>query len=209
MIPEESEVTMVGRPRREATPEQRLEIHRLARKYGQATVAAKLGLPVWMVRSEMQAIKVRRAPAVPWTEAENDVLEELGGSVSAKQIVGELRRRGHVRSLRAVQDQMVTVLRLGRRDSRADLTVVQVAALLGRGEGFVRDEIGRKRLRAYDIDGAWRVYPSSLREYVLGDLDRADWLKCERRELLSLLMRQWGVSDEERKRKAKAKQGRA
>lgn len=124
------------------------------------------------------------------------MLEE-GASKHVNQLVSELcEQLGSIRSPRAVNERLLALTRMGKRERRLELTVDMVALLIGRDRKTLIAEIERKRLVAYMSDGAWRVTPSRLRAYCLGDLERVDWLKCERAEVVSLLLRQWGVSSE-------------
>jgi len=82
---------------------------------------------------------------------------------------------------------------------RTDLTVAMVCDLTGRSEPTILRALARRELRGRMSDGAWRVWPSELRRWVLADASRVvpravqSW-----EELVGLLGGLWGVPDDTR-----------
>lgn len=195
----------MGRPAREIDDQVKADIARLARKFGRDAIVDRLGLPEWLVRRCLEALGIRRRRPEPWTGEESEHLREHAGERSVTRLQRDLRAMGHDRSRRAIEMRVRVLTGLGVRELRTELSVAQVCMLIGRSDRFVIDEIGRRRLRAHRSEGEWCVWPSALRSYVLEDLDRVDWLTAERGELQGLLLRRWGVSEEELRRARKAR----
>lgn len=105
-----------------------------------------------------------------------------------------------IRARLSVHELRLTELRL-------ELTLVVCGQLIGRDPSTLEAWIRRGELRARRVDGAWRVWPKTLRELVLGDKSRVDWSRVTlRHELIGLLAEEWGVSDDtERKAKSRAR----
>jgi hypothetical protein len=103
----------------------------------------------------------------------------------------------------------------GRRyllpDLRQDLTVERVARLTGRDTETVMRRIERKELSARKEDGAYRIWPSALRDFLARDKRFVDRTKVQDwEELQGLLLGEWGVTEEtERKKASKARRGAA
>lgn len=194
---------MRGRPRREATPQERLEIERLGRKAGVSAVAARTGLSPWLVRHVMAEAGIRRRAG--FSDPEDEYLRAHAGEQGTRRLQRELRERfGHDWPLDRISRRVVMLMGLGPRELRRELTITQVRLLIGRSETHVEREIERKRLKAHRADGLWwSIEPCHLRRYIERDYARVDWLRCEHGEVIGLLRGLWGMSDEElRERKA-------
>lgn len=195
------ELAVMGRPAREATPEQRAEIERLGRKAGASAVAARTGLPRRLVEREMAAAGIRRR--VGFSLAEDDYLRAHAGEMAPKRLQRELRERfGREWPLNRISERAAVLMGLGIREMRRELTVTQVRLLIGRSEAHIEREIERKRLKAHRADGRWwSIEPSHLRRYIVADYARVNWLLCEHGEVIGLLRGLWGMSEDERRGK--------
>lgn len=200
---------MSGRPRHDVSPERRELIERMLRKRGRAATALILRESLWLVRRIADEMGHRRRVLrlVPdWTPAEDEHLFERQGTPKP-QLMRELYEiSGQVRTEDQVGDRLRQLHRQALKQLR--LSIAQVAELIGRSEELVVAEVERKRLRACKDGETGRryVFPSDLRRYVDEDMDRVDWVKAAKRELVDLLRGKWGTSDEQRRggaRKAK------
>lgn len=230
----------MGRPRREIPEAARAEVVRLWRRgKGRRSIAralTRLGHHVsdGSVRSLLEAKGMTRSrkPAPSWdTPAPralwpddwgklepgpytcDDHLAHTAGERSVDRLARELGR-----TKRAVQLRLVC---LGRHmpELRQTLTLSQVERLTGRVAPTLLGAIRRGELRAHQSDGAWRVWPSDLRTWLLGDLDRLDLdrvgepeehgdIAHARREILGLIGELWGTTGETA-RKAEQRKRRA
>lgn len=89
---------------------------------------------------------------------------------------------------------------------RTDLGVGLICELVGRSEAYVLRALARRDLRGRRLDGAWRVWPSELRRWILADRSRVllrEVVLWE--ELAGLLAGEWGVAEErDRRRRRRA-----
>lgn len=201
---------MVGRPRHEATPEQRAEIERLARKMGRGGIVARTGLPARLIQRELESLRLRTRRRLEFEPREDAYLRSYAHAKGLEELQRDLAAlAGVVHPLERIRVRVQVLMTLGMRELRTELSVEQVAILIGRDEKHVRNEIERKRLRAHRMGGTiYRVAPSDLRLYVLADKARVDYVRFERDELMDLIAKLWGVSDDnERAQRRKARGG--
>ena len=192
---------MAGRPRKDATPEQRAQIEQLAKRFGQRVIARKLNLPWRLVRNVLDSASPtsRRQPdsALSWERhpAQLEYLRTHAGEQDDRRLAREVSRLGPPRTRAAVRG-MCARLGLSLAHMRLDLTLAQAARLTGYSEPTLLAAIRRGELDARQESNAWRVWPRPLREWlkVVGAPRQGaieDW-----DELWGLLLGQWGVTDE-------------
>ncbi len=199
-----------GRPKRPITEAQREEILQRAghRRQGGRRIAKAMGLTHWQVRGVLERSRAGKRPARlsdwrAWTDPEKQHLREHAGERGPKRLARDLTKMGRTRSPNGVRRQLLR-MSMSIAELRTELTVRLVCELIGRSEPFVLRAIGRKELGARQSEGAWRIWPSELRVYVLADRSRVDQRRVELwDELVGLLAGEWGVSEDGRKRKSK------
>jgi len=177
-----------GRPRLAVLTEaQREDIARLSRRgLGIRRISERLGLTAWQVRGvHRRATKPR-----PWSTRETDALREFAGERGPARLARELGR-----TELAVRRKLNT-LGLTDEDLRTDLTLEQVAELVGRSATYLRQHINLRRLSARIVEGAYRVWPSELRAWVDADRSRVDWTLADVDTLWGLGRGEWGISEE-------------
>ena len=199
-----------GRPGHTLTPERRDVIERMLRRRGIVATASILREPQWLVRCVAEAMGARRrANAEPeWLVEEDNHLREnpeKSGATLARELA-ELC--GTARAPRRIRARIAYLLGMPSRELRLELSIPQVATLIGRDRRFVTAEIERRRLpaRRSSEDGRRYVVPSVLRTYVDRDLTRVDWTRCDWRELIDLLRGGWGVPDERTERRKRQRE---
>lgn len=194
-----------GRPRKEVTQHQRDAILRLGalRRGRRRIMRAVPGVTQWQVRRVLEGAGMLPRRLRQWTEAENKHLREHAGERGPKRLTRDLRAMGFHRDESAVRRQL-SVLALSLPTLRVELTLRTCEQLIGRSVPTLMAHIRRRELSARMTDGAWRVWPSELREYVLADKGRVDWARSELpHELMGLLASEWGVSEDGERRKAR------
>lgn len=182
----------MGRPRHQVTDEQRAEIVRLARTrgWGRARICAHLGLADRLVRQVLEESERKRQSdrALAWRrhQAQQSHLREHAGEQSPKRLAREVSRLGPPRTEPAVRKQLVELGLAGAEpvdgmprgrytlgDLRPDLTLEQVEDVTGIPRSRLLSRIERGELHARKEDGAWRVWPTKLREWLAGGPGRA------------------------------------
>lgn len=159
-----------GRPRGAVTARDRAEIVRLHGRQGSRRVAEGLGLSERAVRAVWAAEGLGTSCLRwPWTASEDAHLVEHAGEQSVPRLARELRRsEGGVR-------WRLSILSLSVEELRTDLTATTVAEVIGRSVPFVLSRIGRRELAARQQDGAWRIWPSAVREWIRTDPAVVAW----------------------------------
>lgn len=213
---------MAGRPRKDATPEQRRDIvRRFRRGQGRERIAVLGGHPEWLVRHVLEQARLSRPSTReqawdiecradlrpkghegPYTH--RDHLRHTAGERSVKRLARELRRT------HAAVTRELWALGLSMPDLRVTLTLAQCCRLTGMSEPGLTAAIRRRELRAHQGDGAWRVHPSDLRAWLVGRLSSVDLERvvgnedvepgdrqAARIELMGLLAGLWGVKSED------------
>jgi hypothetical protein len=154
------------------TERDKAEICRLHGRYGSRSVAVRLGVSERRVRAiwEDEGLGtgcLRRA----WTSREDAYLRDHAGEQSVPRLARELRRsEGGVR-------WRLARLQLDVEELRTDLTATQIAEVIGRDITFVLSRIRRREIAARQQDGAWRIWPSALREWIRSDPGIVQWAK--------------------------------
>jgi hypothetical protein len=180
-------------------------------------MARRLGLSEWQVRKLLAQVGLagRRSR---WTEPRPDLApDDYAGVYTADDYLrdnaGERSKRRLAREIGCSASALrLRLSSLGLRPSelRTDLTVSQVALLIGRSEDYVRTLVHRRALPWRRVDGVWRVWPSELRTWLLEDAaGRVEWGRVPRDELptiVGLLVGAWGVS-EDHKRSRRRRRG--
>jgi len=157
-----------GRPKARVTPEQEAKVRERADKAGSQAVAEETGVPRSQVLDVWRQEGVGRT-RVPWSEADDAYLREHAGEQSVPRLARELQRTQP--AIRA----RLHKLGLSIKDMRPDLTVAEVAAILGRNVEWVRRRIHSRELAGRHQDGAFRVWPSAIRELVRRDPSAPHW----------------------------------
>jgi len=197
----------MGRPRRSLSPAQCADVERLAaRGLGQRRIASLLGVSRRQVRAHTAPDGLGHRD---WTDRERQHLREYAGERGPKRLARDLGAMGPGRSPDAVRRQL---LRMGLRleDLRTDLGVGLITELVGRSEPFILRALGRRELHGRQVDGAWRVWPSELRRWILADRSRVllrEVVLWE--ELAGLLAGEWGVAEERDRRRRRRGLGEA
>jgi hypothetical protein len=158
---------------------------RFARGMGRRRIAVAERLPERAVREALQSLGLRRHPQRPWStvchpdlwpdayrpELEGPYtheahLKHTAGERSVRRLARELgRTTGSVR-------RQLSVLAMSMPDLRTELTVRQVADIVGRPESYVMAAIRRGELGARKLDNAWRIWPSEVRDWLDTDPER-------------------------------------
>ena len=221
------------------TEQQRADARRLHAKVGRRTLAKRLGLSEWDTRLLLASLGLRGVSKGTWKDDRPDLcpeckMREQGqkstgcpvthvGPYTAEDYLrdhaGEMSKKRLAKltsySVNAVRMKL-SELNLRPSDLRTDLTVSQVAKLIGYSEDWVRGTVKRKEMPWRETDGVLRVWPSELRAWVLEDpRSRVQWSKVAREDLgdiAGLIAGDWGVSDTERqtqRRKRRAEEAKA
>lgn len=159
-----------GRPPGRITDRDVRECRRLHGRHGARRVGQLLGLSERQVRQIWHREGLgHQCLRRPWSETEDAYLREHAGEQSVPRLARELRRsEGGVR-------WRLALLGLSIEELRTDLTATTVAELIGRDIGFVLSRIRRRELPARQQDGAWRVWPSQVREWIRQDPSVVEW----------------------------------
>ena len=108
----------------------------------------------------------------------------------------DLTAMGTPRTESAVRAEL-SRLELSLPDLRTDLSVEMVCDLVGRSRPTVLGALTRRELKGRKADGAWRVWPSEVRRWVLADPSVVVPAAVESwDELVGLLGGLWGVPNE-------------
>lgn len=210
---------MAGRPRKDATPEQRAELVRYARRgrslrWLVAHARRQWGVSEPGVRALVAVVRLRPCPtARPWTDGERLRLREWTGNESVETLAQGLRRKAS-----EVRREM-RVLGIVAGEQNLMLTVRGVSRLCGLSEPAIMAAIRRGELTADQRHGAWMAWPADVRTWLLARLSSVDVLRvglgrdgqeaepgdqdAARLELLGLLGGLWGTSAEEARRRAR------
>lgn len=186
------------------------EVKRLALRLGRRSMATRLGLSEWQVRKLLYQVGLggRRAR---WLEPRPDLApDDYEGPYTADDYLrdnaGERSKRRLAREIGCSASALrLRLSRLALRPSelRTDLTVSQVASLIGRSEDYVRTLVSRRVMPWRRVDGVWRVWPSELRAWLLEDAaGRVEWGRVSREDLptvVGLLVGAWGVSEDHKR----------
>ena len=165
----------MGRRARECTEGQLADVERmLLRGLGIERVAQRSGVPRRVVQRERRRLGLTARRAQPWTETQRTYLREHVGEQSVTRLAREVSRLGPAHSEGAVRVEL-SRLGLSACDLRTDLTVLQVAELIGRSPPYVLAAIRRKELAALQQDGAWRIWPSEVLAWIDADPTRIGW----------------------------------
>ena len=222
------------RARIDVSERDRAEIARLWRRHrGSRRIARVLGLSHWAVRRVLGELGLSRGrPSErPWSSeaplelrpkadwdgpyTHDDHLQHTAGERGVTRLARELGRTEREVNAR------LSALGLRMEDLRMTLTLQQVVRLTGRDQSSIVSAIRTRSLRAHKSDGIWQVHPKDLRRWVLDGLERIDLdrlgdpddpsdLGHARRELMGLLGKLWGVTDEtERRAERRARAGGA
>lgn len=196
-------------------------IAKLSGKLGRRAIGQRTGLGEWTVRllqTEMglagrdSGFWLRPRPDLAPQDDDGQPLEEdytaddYLRDHAGEQGIGRLAREIGC-SRNAVRCRL-SRLRLRISEMRTDLTATAVAKLVGWSEDWVIKAFKAKKMRGRKVDGVWRIWPSELRDWIVDDVRRVRWERVERQDLLevvSLLVGDWGVSDDAKK--AKKRQG--
>lgn len=216
----------MARPRRDPTDAERAEIVRLARvlRRGLPTIVRRTRLPATLVRRVMVAEGLCRPTAVsqawsrecraelrpdkhkgPYTH--DDHLRHTAGERAPERLARELGR-----SVIAVRSRLSALgISIGAR--RLELTVTDVAELLGRDPGTILaairrykastrgDETDDRGLRAEQVGGRWLVQPRHLRAWIVEDTTRFRWAQSsDPQAVLGLLVGLWGSTTQAERR---------
>lgn len=201
------------------------EVRRLkANGFGREAIARRLdGVSERQVRRLLTELGLAGRNAGQWNEERpdlapdahkgsytaDDYLRDHAGEMDAERLAREV---GRGRSVHAVR---VRLSRLGLciSELRTDLPIATAAALVGWSEDWLLGRVRRKELRAHESGGVWRIWPSSLRDWVVADVTRVRWERVGREYLLDLaglLTGAWGLSDDAVKaRRRAAREGEA
>ena len=216
-----------GRPRATVPDATRAEIVRLAtqRGWGRARIAARLKLPDWQVRAVLEAAEKQRqsSQARAWNARQRDILREHVGEQTPKRLAREVSKAGPERTEGAVRKELVGLGLAGcepvegmprghytLRDMRPDMTLEQVEEVTGIARSRLLSRIERGELHGRKEAGAWRVWPTKLREWLLGPggelLDEVMGRAVEEpRVLRQFLTGELGQSEESEKRGRRAR----
>ena len=216
-----------GRPRSPVPDDVRAEVERLAtqRGWGRARISARLKLPDWQVRQVLEEAEKRRqsSQAAAWNARQRDILRERVGEQSPKRLAREVSKVGPTRTEAAVRKELVELdlagcepvegMPRGRYtlpDMRPDMTLEQVEDVTGIPRSRILSRIERGELHGRKEDGAWRVWPTKLREWLLGPggelLDAVvGRAVAEPRVLRQFLTGELGQSEESEKRGRRAR----
>lgn len=187
------------------------EIERLnGRGFGREAIARKLA-PVTerQVRSMLSRLGLAGRGRKDWdadrpdlapdghrgSYSADDYLRDHAGEMGPERLAREI---GRGRSVVAVE---VRLSRLGIRVSelRTDLSVATASTLVGWSEDWLLRAIRRKEIKAQQVDGVWRIWPSALRDWIIADVRRVRWERVAREDLLdvaSLIAGDWGLSED-------------
>lgn len=200
---------MAGRPRRDPTPEQAQEILR-RRKRGESVrrlVAhgRRLGISSGGVRRLLGAEATRHGPL---SEHEHNRLREWTGNESLRALARSMGRterdlRREYAAMGIVPEELIT-----------HLGVAAIARLTGLSGPAIIAAIRRGDLRADQRHGSWKAEPADVRAWMLERLSSLDVrvgsdepgeAKTRGVELMGLLGGLWGISEQEKKRRARAR----
>lgn len=120
------------RPRKQVTEVQLSDVERmLLRGLGVRRVAQRTGTPRRVVERERARLGLTPRRSQPWTDAQRTYLRDHAGEQSVTRLAREVSRIGPAHTEGAVRVEM-SRLGLSACDLRTDLTVTQVAELVGR-----------------------------------------------------------------------------
>ena len=190
-----------------ATERHVAEVRRLHTRFGRAQLAKRIGISEWKLRKLLSALGLRAGRGRRWEEERPDLAPDgHTGSYTAcdylRDHAGEQGQRRLAREVGCSRSAVRTQLHrlsLGIAELRTELSLTDVARLIGWSDRHVRALVERRELRAVRLDGVLRVYPSVLRKWILTDVRRVRWERIAREDVLdvvSLVAGDWGVSDD-------------
>lgn len=163
------------------------------------------GLPRWWITKRAMALGLtkphRKEP--PWTAAEDALLARLD-LTNLDRAAEIFREHGFSRSPTAINVRSKRV-GIARRSTRATFSATEVAKILGIDGKGVTAEILRGDLVATKRNdrrlpqqggASWDITPAALRDYVVAFLERVDFRKVDKFELVAVL-----TGDHKRERK--------